>query len=248
MKVLALQTSRAGSKGVPDKNTFQVRGQPLFSHNLEYARNATQIDNVLAASDIPDVQVYCVANGIDSIVLPDELTADGASHYESIMYGLRQAEDHYQTEFDIIVILFGNTLGARTEDLNKAIRMLKGEPEWDSVQSVSEFNMFTPFRAMREEHDGSLETIMPQSMIRNLAEGDTNDRRSAGRVLFFNGSFWITRRKALVNNMGQLPFPWLGEKIGAYYQPTIMEVDASWQIKLLESGMGFSNWPFRGES
>lgn len=248
MKVLALQTSRNGSKGVPGKNTFEIRGKPLFAHNLEYARDCIQIDCVMAVSDIPEVQDYCVNNGIDSVDLPEEYTQDGSSHHESMMYGLRCAEDCYQTQFDIVVILFGNTIGARTEDLASAIRMLKGEPEWDSIQSVSEFNMFTPFRAMRETEDGSLETIMPQSMISEMAQGNPNDRRSAGRVLFFNGSFWITRREALVNHKGQLPFPWLGKKIGSYYQPTIMEIDASWQIKLLESGMGFSNWPFRGES
>jgi hypothetical protein len=147
---------------------------------------------------------------------------------------------------EILVILFGNTLGARPQDVDSAIQQMLEDESIDSFQSVSEFNMFTPIRAMREGDDGNLTTIMDQDAVKSVGQGCLNDRNAAGRVLFFNGSFWVCRRRAILDQCGGglEPFPWLGKNVRALHQPTIMEIDAPWQLKWLESGLGFSNWPF----
>ena len=54
---------------------------------------------------------------------------------------------------------------------------------------------------------------------------------------FFNGSFWLTRRKNIFSNTGKLPYKWLGNNIYPYIQKTCMEVDDKWQLEFLKNKM-----------
>ena len=147
------------------------------------------------------------------------------------MHGIEAIESEHGKKLDIVIVLLGNNVGAFTQDLDLAIKTLIGNPELDSVISVSEYNMFNPFRAY-EIKDGLLDTVVSQEFIQSKKNGhNVNDKKSAGDVYFFNGSFWVCRREVIESNNGLLPFPWLGNKLYPIPQKDIMEVDAPWQLK-----------------
>lgn len=234
MTVYALQTARAGSKSVPDKNILPVRGLPLFLHNVRYAQQADTIKGVFTSTDSKFILDNADEYDYETIVRPPHLATDNCSHHDTMIHGLEEIESRTGDRVEILVILFGNAWGARTEDLNRAVQYLLDDLSLDSVQSVSEFNMFNPFRAY-EENEGLLTTIVGQEFIEQRAKlQNINDRNSAGSVYFFNGSFWICRRETLYKRQGLLPFPWLGYRIKSYIQETLMEIDAPWQVKFFE--------------
>jgi len=245
MNIYALQTARAGSKSVPNKNIMNIKGKPLYLHNVLYALESDIIKDVYISTDYDIIHDKADQYGYKSIRRPEHLCQDTSSHQETMIHGLLEIEQRTGEKCDCLVVLFGNTLGARTIDLDNALGMLQNNPKLDSIQSVSEYTMFNPFRAFKIE-SGLLNTIVDQSFIKDNLKGKlANDRNSAGKTYFMNGSFWIIKRETLIKNNGMLPFPFLGNNIGAYIQDTMMEIDAPWQIKFLESGLGYSSWPFK---
>ena len=234
MNIFALQTARGGSKSVPNKNIANVKGIPLYLHNVLHAKNSKYIKNVYISTDIEVIQKQASIYNYNTIVRPEELAGDQASHYDTILHGLNSIEVDINDKVDYLVVLLGNSIGAFSEDLDNAIELLLNNNDADSVQSVSEYNMYNPFRAYKND-DGLLTTYLPQKFIKeNTKLNNINDRSAAGSIYFFNGSFWVIKRDALVNGEGLLPFPWLGNKILPYVQDNYMEVDAMWQLSYLE--------------
>lgn len=233
-RVVALQTSRASNLGVPGKNELEVGGRPLFLHNLAAAASAATISAVFAISDIDAVHAAAAAGGFRALPLAPQLAA--GEHYGAIRAGLDAVERELAATVDVLVVLLGNSLGATGADLDRAVETLMADPDLDSVCSVSEFNTFNPLRALRATPGGLLEPIVDYAALASSASGAALNRRDAlGDVLFFNGSFWVCRRAPLVANDGAPPFPWLGRRVAAARQAPCMEVDAPWQVAVLEA-------------
>jgi len=235
MNIYALQTARAGSKSVKSKNTMYFDDKPLFQHPVEKALTSKLIKHVYISTDI-----YLIKRNSDNlpykiIPRPEDLAGDNSSHHDVMIHGLTEIERMEREDVDILVILLGNSLGAEGTELDEAIQFLIENPEYDSVQSVSEFNMFNPFRAFTIEDD-LLKTYMKQSVIsRGTKIDNVNDKNSAGDIYFANGSFFICRKDVLMKRQGLLPFPWLGHKIKPWVQAVTMEIDAYWQSSVLRS-------------
>lgn len=231
--VYALQTARAGSKSVKSKNTMLIDDKPLFQHPVEKAIDAKLIKKVFISTDIYLIKRNSSNLNYKIIPRPEELAGDDSSHHDVMIHGLKEIEDREREKVDLLVILLGNSLGASSEELDRAIKFLLENPQYDSVQSVSEFNMFNPFRAFTVT-DEKLQTYMGQddilsgNKIKNI-----NDKKSAGDIYFANGSFFICRRDILLSQKGLLPFPWLGFNIKPWIQPVTMEIDAYWQSSVL---------------
>lgn len=234
MHIVALQTARAGSKGVPNKNTIKIKNQPLFLHNLIYAKRSQKIKQVYVTTDDEMIVNVAKANGVIPINRPYYLRNSHSSHWGTIIHGLLKIEEYESKKVDILVVLFGNTYGAYTHHLDSAIDMLISDPKLDSVMSVSLANFHNPFRAWKIVNN-RMTTILPQEFIVNNAICVVSDRNAAGDTYFFNGSFWIVKREPLIRCDGLEPFPWIGSQVAPFIQnPVLQELDMNWQKELLE--------------
>jgi len=236
VNIVALQTARVGSKSVPNKNMYMVNGeQPLFLVNMMKAKQSKNINDFYISTD--DKKIIKIAN-IDFKIIerPVHLCQDDSSHYDTILHGLNYIEKDQRKIVDILVILLGNSIGANSGDLDSAINILKNDSKLDSVCSVGKFNMFNAYRALKIV-DGKLDTVVHNGYIKHLhsKKPNKNDKDAFGDVYFFNGSFWICRREAIIKNNGKLPFTWLSQNIYPFIQDSIyQEIDDYWQLKLIE--------------
>lgn len=235
----ALLTARSGSQSVLNKNILPVRGKPLCQWNLEYAKAAARIDDVFCLTDCPVTSTIATDCQCRVLALPTEL-ANG-NHYGAIRYGLAQIEATLGRPVDLLVILLGNSAGAVSHDLDGAIEALAMDPSLDSVCSVSEFNAFNPLRAMALSPTGQLTRTVPADVVASMMTGSQNEKNCMGGVYFFNGSFWVCRREAVLANSGALAFPWLGDRVTAWVQGPFMEVDAPWQLEYLSQSNVIAN-------
>lgn len=232
--IIAIQTSRKDSVGVPNKNISIINGKTLFKYNLDQAIKVDQIDKVFVVSDIDEALDYNPSDKLQPIPLT-KIISNG-NHYQAIKYGVEQAEKHLKTPADVIVILLGNSIGAQTNDLNNALNIMKDDPSLDSICSVSQLNAYNPARAYKLTAEGNLNTLVPQSAIPALMQSKfANERNVVGDAFFFNGSFWICRRKTLFENTGLLPFPWLGHKIHPFIQDYYLEIDEPFDLHILDA-------------
>ena len=135
MRVFALQTARAGSKSVVDKNVMPVAGLPLFLHNVTSAIASKEIEGIYVSTDSEYILDYGIENHMEykTIARPPALCTDDASHLQAIRHGLEQIEQREGCVVDILVILLGNSNGATSHDLDIAIEQLISNEGADSV-------------------------------------------------------------------------------------------------------------------
>jgi len=230
MKIAALQTARAGSKSIPKKNLLEIDGHPLFAHSIIAATGSKSIQHVFCSTNDAAIMDLNTKYGFNIITRPPELCLDDSSHLAAIRHGILEIEKEFGKQ-DIVVLLLGNVVGIDSAALDDAISMLGDN---DSVVSVSEMNMFNPFRAHKITN-GLLETWIDQDLIRS--DIIVNDKNSAGSIYYCNGNFWVMRRDAVFEDDNNLPFQWLGKKIVPYIQNVFQELDAAWQLDYVEQSI-----------
>ena len=238
--VVALQTARRGSEGVRLKNLMSIGGKPLYRYNLEGALGSRLIERVFVTTDIPEIAAGANVATYDVIERPPELADSTASHHDVIQHGVAEIERLLDREIEIAVVLLGNSVGgANSTELDAAIELLCSRPEADSVESVNSFPMFNPLRSLVVNEAGCLNTFLPAEKIlewTNLKK--VNERGAAGKIMYFNGSFWVCRRRAIFNQdgPGNPPFPWQGRCVLPFEQDRVyMELDEPWQIEFLQA-------------
>tara|TARA_A100001515_G_scaffold65090_1_gene51571 strand:+ start:1420 stop:2142 length:723 start_codon:yes stop_codon:yes gene_type:complete len=238
--IVALQTARAGSKSVINKNIMLMGKKPMYRHALDKAIGSSKIDHVYVSTDIQEI-INSDSAQYQAFERPQHLAQDDSSHQDVMIHGIDWIEKSLGAQVEIIVVLLGNSLGSSSKVLDDAIKMLQDNPDADSIVSVSEFNMFNPFRALKIS-GGLIETWLEQDKISEMKTiRNVNDKKSAGNIYFANGSFFICRRSAVLSKEGNLPFPWLGKKILPWVEEAAMEIDAPWQAEVLKSMLGTKN-------
>lgn len=238
--IVALQTARSGSKSVPKKNLLEVDMHPLFAHSILAATSCELISSVWCSTDDDVIKSYSNFYNFKVIDRPVELSGDTDSHLEVIRHGVLEIEKQIGLQ-DIVVMLWGNVVGINGDNLSEAISMLE---DYDSVVSVSRFNMFNPFRAMQIQND-ELVTFVPQQEIindipTNMISDWPADKNSAGNIYYCNGNFWISKRNVIFQNDNNLPFQWLGKRIRPYVQDVFLELDAPWQKQYVQSSAKYN--------
>ena len=94
--------------------------------------------------------------------------------------------------------------------------------------------MYNPIRAYKVQKN-TLTNFFDTKIIRKKIKNQKmiNQKDAFKDIYFFNGSFWIIRKKIFLKNNGLPPFTYLGKNIGFIEQdPKYMEIDAEWQKKL----------------
>ena len=90
MSCIAIIPARAGSKGLPGKNTALINGKSLVQLAIETALSIPEITRVVVTSD--DVSVQKIANdlGVEVVVRPAELAQDNSPIESAILHALAE--------------------------------------------------------------------------------------------------------------------------------------------------------------
>ena len=230
---IVLQTARSGSKSVPNKNITMVGGKPLFMHPLSKAMQSNLVDYYFISTDCEFIKSYSSAySELNIIDRPNELCMDDSSHHDVMIHAICEIENKIKKKIDNVVVLLGNSPGADSESIDVCLNMINNNTKIDSIQTVSKFNMFNPYRSFKINHDSGF--------LNNVVEvpDDSNDKNFAGDIMFFNGSFFMCRRDIIMAKKGMNPFPWCGFNIYPYVEECKMEVDDVWQMEFLKKVEG----------
>ena len=222
--IVAIQTARKGSKSVPNKNISIVHKKPLFLHSIDIANKINSIQKVYITTDCETIKTYSKTHNFNIIDRPEYLSGDSASHHDTMIHAILEIEKIENKKLDLIVFLLGNTIAAHPFEIDECIQKMLSDHSIDSIQSVSKYNMFNPYRAFKITND-RLNTVIDSSSLER-----SNDKNVAGDIWFNNGSFFICRRDIVISKKGSNPFPWLGYNILPFKEETKMEVDDKWQL------------------
>lgn len=240
--IAALLLGRKGSVGFPGKNLYPILGRPLMEYPLLAAVSAKKVDSVYVSTDdeqIMDIGRRC---GAEIIVRPPELASKTALGEHAYVHGYRVIREKLKAqgsklkveEIELMVLLFCNAATILADTIDRGIEILRKNPEYDSVVTVSCYNMWSPLRARKIGDDGLLHPFVPFETF-----GDPKtlncDRDSQGDVWFADVALSIVRPHCLENlEEGLLPQKWMGRKIYPLKQIAGCDVDFEWQIPGVE--------------
>ena len=90
MTCIAIIPARAGSKGIPGKNTALINGKSLVQLAIESAQSIPEITRVVVTSDDISVQNIAQDLGAEVIVRPVELAQDNSPIEAAILHALAE--------------------------------------------------------------------------------------------------------------------------------------------------------------
>ena len=78
MQTLAIILARAGSKGLPSKNSREIIGKPMVHWTIQHTQHANQLTHTVVSTDCPDVAKEARDAGLTVIDRPPLLATDSA--------------------------------------------------------------------------------------------------------------------------------------------------------------------------
>ncbi len=150
-KALAIILARAGSKGLPGKNSAMLAGKPCVQWTIESAMNAHSVGTVVVSSDDPEVNACAHELGCTVVDRPAELAHDTAT----IDDAARHAYEAVGSPDVPIVILYANVPIRPAGLIDDAVKLLI-ESGCESVQSFAALGKHHPWWMVKVEADGSV--------------------------------------------------------------------------------------------
>jgi CMP-N-acetylneuraminic acid synthetase len=151
MSALALILARAGSKGVPGKNSALVGGRPCLCWSIDHARESQLITRIAITTDDAALQQLGIELGIDVVARPSALAQDTTP----IDDAARHAVDALQWTGDPVVLLYANVPIRPRGLLDRALDLLV-RTGCDSVQSYAPVGKYHPYWMTTLDHQNAV--------------------------------------------------------------------------------------------
>ena len=228
---------RAGSRGLPGKNTRKVLGRRLFEYPLIACRNSKYVNKVFVSTDCPIITKVSKKYGAIHIKRPKKLAnnkALGEHVYEHGYFEIKKILNLNAKNIEFIILLMANAPTITGKLIDKGINILRKNKNFDSAVTTSVYNMWSPLRARKLKEDGCLHPMVPFETF-----GDPRtlncDRDSQGNVHFADMAVSVVRPECLENlDEGLLPQKWMGQRIAPIPNWGGCDVDYEWQIPGVE--------------
>jgi CMP-N,N'-diacetyllegionaminic acid synthase len=166
--------ARAGSKGLPNKNTRLLCGKPLINWTIEKALSSLHLDVVVVSTD--DIFIADIARKAGAEVpflRPVELATDTASSYDVIRHALA----HYRPRFFDYSVLLEPTSPLREEDdIDRVLEALDEERDrFDSIVTLGQVH----------EHPSIMKQLRDKAVIPFVENLALVGRRQDAEPAFF---------------------------------------------------------------
>lgn len=232
--IVALLIGREGSIGFPGKNFYPLLGRPMMEYPLLAALHAQTVDEVYVSTDsvrIKEIAFKCGAKVIDR---PAYLCTKEALGEDVFRHGYKYIKEELKKDIEFIVLLHCNGPCVLSEQIDKGVKVLRENPNYDSAVTVSEYNMYSPVRARRIGEDGLLHPFIPfECYPKNMAINC--DRDAQGAVYFADVCLSVVRPHCLDDlKNGILPQRWMGRNIYPIKQLDSLDIDFEWQVPQAE--------------
>jgi CMP-N-acetylneuraminic acid synthetase len=162
LSVLAVVPARGGSKGVPRKNLREVGGLSLIGWAAKTIDALPWIDRAVLSTDDEEMAGEGRARGLDVPFLrPDEFATDRADSVGVWRHAWQTSENHFDTRFDISILLQPTTPLRRAGDVERTVTaMVEGGHR--AAATVSPLpGHFTPQKCLTVDDKGVIGFFLP---------------------------------------------------------------------------------------
>ena len=152
--ILAIIPARGGSKGVPYKNIYLLGGKPLINWTLDCTHKLKKIMRTIVSTD--DIKIVKVVEDYGQRVpflRSKDLSGDKVKDFDVVENVLKEAENYYNTKYDIILLLQPTSPFRDTKTIIKIIDLII-EKKLDSIWTVTETDLkYHPVKQLYVEND-----------------------------------------------------------------------------------------------
>jgi CMP-N-acetylneuraminic acid synthetase len=207
--VLGVITARAGSKGIPGKNTRRLAGKPLIAYTIETARASGIFDRLILSTDDEEAVRIARDLGVEvPFIRPAALCADDTPHLPVMQHAVAWMRDEQRYVPEWVMILMPTSPLRRGADIveSLAVALRSGA---DSVVSVDEMPPhYHPMRAVTVDAGGWARLLVGDRPVRQRPVR----RQDLPKAWVLNGAIYLFKA-GLLNG----PDPSLyGDRVAAY--------------------------------
>jgi CMP-N,N'-diacetyllegionaminic acid synthase len=211
--VLGVVTARAGSKGIPGKNTRPLAGKPLIAYTIESAQASGAFDRLILSTD--DEEAARIARGLGCEVpfmRPAPLSADDTPHLPVMQHAVAWMRDEQGYQPDWVMILMPTSPLRQPSHIVEAVALAERSGA-DSVVSVDEMPAhYHPLRALTIDAGGWARLFVGDRPVRERPVR----RQGMPEAWVFNGAIYLFRTALLFDAVAPSLY---GEKVAAYVMP-----------------------------
>lgn len=180
-RVLAMIPARGGSKGIKDKNIYNLAGKPLIGYTIEAAKASKYVDGIMINTDSKKIAAVCEKMGVSVPVLrPAQYASDNAKTIDAVMWAIDWLNMNDRA-YDILVLLQPTSPLRTTFDIDGAIEKFI-DCKCNSLLSISRAEV-SPIHIRMIDSSGK--------MIKLLDKNSTIRRQDMPDYYKVNGSIYI---------------------------------------------------------
>ena len=189
MSCIAIIPARAGSKGLPGKNTALIEGKSLVQLAIETALSIPEITRVVVTSDDVSVQKIASDLGAEIVVRPAELAQDNSAIESAILHALAELNLD-PTSTDVLTVIQPTSPLRDKQLLATSISNFIKNGSQGSVFGIVEV----------EHHPAKMlvvngEFVVPFTKVEDLSA----PRQQLQRVVRQSGSIYITNLQQFIS-------------------------------------------------
>ena len=136
MEVLCIIPARGGSKGIPRKNIYPLRGIPLLVHSIRHAWEAPSISRVVVSTDDPEIAGVAEEAHAEVVRRPPAISGDTATSESALLHTLDHLKDSEGYEPDLVVFLQATSPLRKQYDIQQTIEVLQREKADSAFSAV----------------------------------------------------------------------------------------------------------------
>jgi CMP-N-acetylneuraminic acid synthetase len=188
MKHIAIILARGGSKRLPRKNILDFHGKPLIAWTIESALQSAQYHRVLVSTDDPEIAEIGRSFGAEVPFLRDGAADDVTPSSEATLLALKQAEQYWGEQFDVVSQLMANCPLRDAYDITSAVQNFASQGAESQISSFR-FGWMNPWWAVRLDEQGSPDYLFPEARV--------SRSQDLPPLYCPSGAIWIARSSVL---------------------------------------------------
>ncbi len=223
---LAVVIGRAGSRGLPGKNTRMLAGRPMICHTIEDARAAVTIDSVVVSTDGDAIAAAAEAMSVPVVRRPAALAGDTATVGAAVRHAVAECDPGGRER--VIVILYANVPVRPRGLIDRAVSLLL-DTGADSVQS---------YAAVGKHHPYWMVSLDADHAVTPFCESPIDRRQDLPRLLIPDGGvIAVTRASLMAAGEHDPPHAFLGaDRRGIRTAPgEVLDVDTAHDLAVAEA-------------
>jgi len=209
-KVLGVITARAGSKGIPGKNTKPLAGKPLISYTIEAARRSGVLDRLILSTDDEQAARIARDEGCEvPFVRPARLCTDDTPHLPVMQHAVAWLRDERGYDAEWTMILLPTSPLRQPTHIREAVD-LGCSSAADSVVGVDELpSHFNPMRVVTIDEAGWARLFVGDRPVKQRP----NSRQEMPKAWVLNGAIYLFRTALLFDPAEPSLY---GDRVAAY--------------------------------